>query len=65
MDTTTAETRFNKIGLDPNVIKNTLANPKVTASLLTVLDFANLNECSKKIGSYLLSWSSQILILIS
>lgn len=50
MDSVTPEKRFTSIGLDPNVVKNTLANPKVTTSLLAVLDFAKVTECNKKIG---------------
>ncbi len=51
MDKTTPEQRFLNIGLEATVVKNTLSNPKVTASLTEVLDFAKLDKCDKKIGN--------------
>ena len=55
MESTDIENRLKKIGLDPNVIKNTLANPKVTASMLHILDLAEVTECNKKTGNHLLN----------
>ena len=53
MDKATQEQRFLNIGLEPTVVKNTLSNPKVTASLTEVLDFAKVDKCDKKIGNSL------------
>lgn len=50
MDSTNAEQRFLNIGLEPTVVKNTLANPKVTASLIETLNFANVEKLDKKAG---------------
>ena len=55
MESTDIENRLKKIGLDPNVIKNTLANPKVTASMLHILDLAEVTECNKKTGNHFLN----------
>ena len=41
---------FENIKLDPKVIENTLANPKVSASLAETIKEAGVQECDKKMG---------------
>lgn len=64
MEKAAPEQRFLNIGLDQTVVKNTLANPKVTANLLEVLDFAKVDKCDKKIGTDLLTRLKCLLALI-
>jgi hypothetical protein len=45
-------TILEKINLDSKVIDNTLANAKITASILETLKLAEVTECDKKTGYF-------------
>jgi glutaminyl-tRNA synthetase len=47
------EERLSKIGLQKDVIKNTLANTKLATRLSKVLDIAKIDSCSKQKGALL------------
>ena len=47
------EKLFQNINLEPNVIKNTLANAKVTQSLIEVIKESGIFQTEKKIGNLL------------
>ena len=47
------EQLFKNINLEPNVIKNTLANLKVTQALLEVIRESGISKAEKKIGNWL------------
>jgi len=44
---------FGSIGLEKNVVSNTIANPDVTNALVGVLQTADVTECDKKLGNLL------------
>lgn len=48
------------IGLEPKFVQQTLKNPKITKSLLEVLDASKVASCDKKIGALLYSLASTI-----
>lgn len=53
MDAKAHEELFLAIGLKPNTVKSTLANPKVTATLAEVLKHVNVTKCDEKKGALL------------
>jgi glutaminyl-tRNA synthetase len=47
------EYMFRNIGLEERVVKNTIANKKVSNTLATILEKANVEKCEKKLGHLL------------
>jgi len=54
------ETRLANIGLQKDVIKNALANKKVTARLEQVLNLAKCEECTKQKGALLYKIATKV-----
>ena len=51
VEATDAETKFAAIGMTPDAVKNLIKNKKSTASLLEVLELAQVTECAKEMGA--------------
>lgn len=51
VETNVAESKFAAIGMAPDAIKNMVKNKKATASLLEVLELAEVTECPKEMGA--------------